>query len=254
MVESGFPAARILQRDDEHIAYYIDGTEGGSGSSEVLWCGGFGSDMTGEKASSTARWGQDRGIRVVRFDYFGHGQSSGEFRDGTLGHWKEDAAFVQDNLTQGRHILVGSSMGAWISLLLTLERPERVAGLLLLAPAPNFTERLLWNGFTEEQKRKCRKQGFLHLGEEDDDEYVVTYRQIEEARKHLLQGNTLPIDCPVRIIHGASDDVVPWQHSLELVNRIGSSDVAVTIVKNADHRLSEPNVLVRIQKTLEELL
>ena len=255
MLEPGVePAETIARADGERIAYYIDGD---AGQSEVLWCGGFSSEMTGAKASTIADWGRERGRRVVRFDYFGHGQSSGAFRDGTIGRWKEDALFVQEKFLQSRHILVGSSMGGWISLMLALQHPERVAGLLLLAPAPDFTERLLWNEFSPEEKRQCKEEGFLHLGDpenEEDEDYVVTWKQIEEARNHLLPSGMLPVSCPVRIIHGMEDDVVPWRHSLELIERLETRDSALTLVRDSDHRLSEPSDLSRIQETLEELL
>lgn len=252
MFEAGIPPARMLShKDGERIAHYIDG----DGDVEVLWCGGFSSDMTGEKATTIAQWGIKRGRRIVRFDYFGHGQSSGKFSEGTIGRWKEDAALVQEKLVRGRHVIVGSSMGGWISMMLALERPERVAGLLLLAPAPNFTERLLWNGFSDEEKRQCREQGFLNLGDpEDEEEYLVTYRQIEEARAHLLPEDALPIRCPVRIIHGMGDDVVPWRHSLEIVEQVESHNVAITLPKESDHRLSSPDDLLLIQQGLEELV
>ena len=262
MLEPGVePAETIARADGERIAYYIDGeAKASERPAEVLWCGGFSSDMTGSKASTIADWGRERGRRVVRFDYFGHGQSSGEFREGTIGRWKEDALFVQEKFLQGRHILVGSSMGGWISLMLALQHPEKVAGLLLLAPAPDFTERLLWNEFSPEEKRQCKEQGFLQLGDpessdpEGDAEYVVTWKQIEEARNHLLPSGMLPVSCPVRIIHGMEDDVVPWQHSLELIERLETRDSALTLVRDSDHRLSEPSDLSRIQETLEELL
>ena len=259
MQERDEEAPDMLARSDgERIAWLEDGAPKDAQAPEVLWCGGFSSDMTGAKATALADWGRERGRRVVRFDYFGHGQSSGAFRDGTIGRWKEDAACVQEKLLRGRHVLVGSSMGGWISLLLALQRPERVAGLLLLAPAPDFTERLLWESFSPEEKELCQRQGFLPLGDPEDEEYdenyVVTWRQIEEARQHLLPPGGLPISCPVRIIHGMGDTLVPWEHSLELAQRIGAGDIALTLVKEADHNLSEPDDLIRIQRTLQELL
>ena len=248
----------LARGDGERIAWLRDGAAQGATAPEVLWCGGFSSDMTGAKAVALADWGRERGRGVVRFDYFGHGRSSGAFRDGTIGRWRQDAACVQDRLLHGRHVLVGSSMGGWISLLLALERPERVAGLLLLAPAPDFTERLLWENFSPEEKRRCREQGFLPLGDpadpEYDENYVVTWRQIEEARLHLLPPGGLPVACPVRILHGMRDEVVPWRHSAELMERIEAGDAALTVTKDSDHRLSEPDDLARIRDSLEELL
>ena len=257
----------LTRSDGEYIACCCDGAppgargeQDGQGGqwAEFLWCGGFSSDMTGAKALAVAQWGRENQRRVVRFDYFGHGQSSGAFKDGTIGRWKDDAAFVRERLSGGRQILIGSSMGGWISLLLALEKPQNLAGLLLLAPAPDFTERLLWANFSEQERELCQKQGFLPLsdpdaGEEYDEEYVVTWRQIQEARQHLLPAGKLKISCPVRIIHGMSDAVVPWRHSLELVERIEARDIAITLVKDSDHRLSTPEDLARIQDTLDEM-
>lgn len=248
----------ITRSDGERIAYQIDGEASASSPvAEVLWCGGFGSDMTGEKATSIAEWGITCSRRVVRFDYLGHGQSTGAFSDGTIGRWRDDAAFVQEKLLHGRHVLAGSSMGGWISLLLALQHPERVAGLLLLAPAQDFTEQLLWDRFSPEERKKCREQGFLHLGNPDDEDfdenYIITWRQIEEARNHLLPGGTLAIDCPVRIIHGMSDDAVPWRHSIELVERLETRDVVLTLPRDSDHRLSSPDDLRRIRESLDEI-
>ena len=252
------PPQMLECSDGERIAWRSDGEPGSPEAAEILWCGGFSSDMTGAKATALAEWGRTRRRRVVRFDYFGHGQSSGAFRDGSIGRWKQDAAFVQERLTGGRCILVGSSMGGWISLLLALARPEQVAGLLLLAPAPDFTERLLWEQFSPEEKRQCQEQGFLPLGDpadpEYDENYVITWKQIEEARQHLLPDGPLPVFCPVRIIHGMADEVVPWQHGLELAQRIEARDVVLALPKHSDHRLSEPDDLTRICATLDELL
>lgn len=248
----------ITRSNGECIAYYVDGEVPDSTSAgEVLWCGGLFSDMTGEKACSVADWGCASSRRVVRFDYFGHGQSSGDYANGTIGRWKEDAAFIQEKLLHGRHILAGSSMGGWISLLLAMEFPERVAGLLLLAPAPDFTEQLFRDEFSPVERKKCREHGFLHLGDPEDEDfdenYIITWRQINEAREHLLPPGILPITCPVRILHGIADDVVPWRQSLELIERIQTRDVVLTLTKDSDHRLSSPKDLRRILENLEEL-
>lgn len=256
---SGDVPLMLAREDGTRIACLVDGAEQDSGAAGILFCGGFGSDMIGSKACAIAEWGRENGHRVVRFDYFGHGQSSGAFRDGTLGRWKEDAAFVRESMLSGRHILVGSSMGGWIALLLALQAPENIAGIVLLAPAPDFTERLLWEQFSPEQKRLCQEQGFLPLSDpsiegEYDPDYVVTWRQIEEARAHLLPSGELPVFAPVRILHGMGDEVVPWQHSVELAERLQARDLALTLTKNSDHRLSEPEDIARILASLEELL
>lgn len=243
---------QFLARDDgERIAYRrLPGKEPG-----IVFLGGFMSDMTGTKATALEAFCKARGQAFLRFDYFGHGASTGAFRDGTIGRWRDDALAVIDRLTEGKQILVGSSMGGWIMLLAALARPERVAALVGIAPAPDFTEDLLWPSFTPEEQRRLLAEGAITVPSQYDPRgYTVTRRLIEEGRDHLLLARTVKIASPVRLLHGMKDEDVPWETSLRLAERLASEDVRVTLVKNGDHRLSTEADLALLQRTLEEFL
>ncbi|MBX6366611.1 MAG: alpha/beta hydrolase [Rhodospirillales bacterium] len=243
---------QFLARDDgERIAYRrLPGKEPG-----IVFLGGFMSDMTGTKATALEAFCKARGQAFLRFDYFGHGASTGAFRDGTIGRWRDDALAVIDRLTEGKLILVGSSMGGWIMLLAALARPERVAALVGIAPAPDFTEDLLWPSFSPEEQRRLLAEGAITIASQYDPRgYIVSRRLIEEGRNHLLLSRTIDIACPVRLLHGMKDEDVPWKTSLRLAERLVSEDVRVTLVKNGDHRLSTGADLALLQRTLEELL
>lgn len=243
---------QFLARDDgERIAYRrLPGKEPG-----IVFLGGFMSDMTGTKATALEAFCKARGQAFLRFDYFGHGASTGAFRDGTIGRWRDDALAVIDRLTEGEQILVGSSMGGWIMLLAALARPERVAALVGIAPAPDFTEDLLWPSFSPEEQRRLLAEGAITIASQYDPRgYIVSRRLIEEGRNHLLLSRTIDIACPVRLLHGMKDEDVPWKTSLRLAERLVSEDVRVTLVKNGDHRLSTEADLALLQRTLEELL
>ncbi len=223
----------------------------------VVFLGGFKSDMTGTKATHLESWAAARGRAYLRFDYSGHGASSGVFEESCIGDWLEDALAVIDAATRGPLVLVGSSMGGWIALLVALARPARVAGLVLIAPAPDFTERLMWARFDEQARARLMGEGRLELPSEyDDGPYVITRRLIEEGRAHLLLEGARPIaiDAPVRILHGMRDPDVPWELSLELVERLAGSDVVLELVKNGDHRLSAPEDLARLTRRIEEVI
>lgn len=220
-----------------------------------MFLGGFMSDMTGTKATALEAFCKSRGQAFLRFDYFGHGASTGAFRDGTIGRWRDDALAVIDRLTEGKQILVGSSMGGWIMLLAALARPKRVAALVGIAPAPDFTEDLLWPSFTPEEQRRLLAEGAITIASQYDPRgYTVTRRLVEEGRDHLLLSGTVKIACPVRLLHGMKDDDVPWKTSLRLAERLAGEDVRVTLVKNGDHRLSTEADLALLQRTLEEFL
>lgn len=220
-----------------------------------MFLGGFMSDMTGTKATALEAFCKARGQAFLRFDYFGHGASTGAFRDGTICRWRDDALAVIDRLTEGKLILVGSSMGGWIMLLAALARPERVAALVGIAPAPDFTEDLLWPSFSPEEQRRLLAEGAITIASQYDPRgYIVSRRLIEEGRNHLLLSRTIKIACPVRLLHGMKDEDVPWKTSLRLAERLASEDVRVTLVKNGDHRLSTEADLALLQRTLEELL
>jgi pimeloyl-ACP methyl ester carboxylesterase len=220
-----------------------------------MFLGGFMSDMTGTKALSLESLARQRGQAFLRFDYQGHGESTGRFEDGTIGSWAEDAVAALDALTEGPQVLVGSSMGGWIMLLAALARPQQVAGLLGIAAAPDFTEDLMWDAYPQEVRDTLRREGvYREPSDYGEEPYTITLRLIEEGRAHLLLRRSIPITCPVRLIHGMADPDVPWQTSLRLAGQLESTDVEVTLVKSGGHRLSEPEDLERLGRTLEGLV
>ncbi|HXC55086.1 MAG TPA: alpha/beta hydrolase [Rhizomicrobium sp.] len=221
----------------------------------VIWLGGFKSDMTGTKAAALDAWAQAGGRAFIRFDYFGHGASDGDFRDGTVTHWLADTLYVLDRLTEGPQILVGSSMGGWLALLATLARPARVRALLLIAPATDFTQTLFWDTFPPDVQRQIREQGeWKRPSQYDPDPYPITRALIEDGRKHLLlDRGPLALSCPVRIVQGMADPDVPWAHALKLLQALGP-DSEMTLVKAGDHRLSKPHEIALILRTLDALL
>jgi pimeloyl-ACP methyl ester carboxylesterase len=219
----------------------------------VLFCGGYTSDMTGTKALALERWCRGQGRGFVRFDYSGHGRSDGRFEDGTIGAWAEDALAILDGVTAGPLIVVGSSMGGWIMLLIALARPERVRALLGIAAAPDFTEDLLLPEASEAQRRDLARQGFWMQPSAYGAPYPVTARLIEDGRSHLLLRGPIATSCPVHLLHGQRDLDVPWQTALRLAERLRSEDVTIELVKAGDHRLSSEADLVRITAALERL-
>jgi pimeloyl-ACP methyl ester carboxylesterase len=221
----------------------------------IVFLSGFKSDMTGTKASTLDEFCHARGLGFLRFDYSGHGESSGDFLDGTISRWFADALAAFDRLTEGPQILVGSSMGGWITLLVALARPERIAGLVGLAPAPDFTETLIWWNLSEEDRARLLKDGKLEQPSDYSPEpYVITQALIEDGRKHLLLNSRIDISAPVRLLHGLKDRDVPHAVSLRLQTKLRSEDVVVHLIKDGDHRLSRPQDLKRLCDTVEELL
>ncbi len=246
------PSFQVLpRRDGATIAYHrLAGAAPG-----IVFLGGFHSDMTGTKAVFLDDYCRRRGHAYVRFDYFGHGASSGNVADGTIGRWAEDATAALDQLTEGPQVLIGSSMGGWIMLLAALARPGRIHALVGIAPAPDFTEDLLWPRLDPVQQRELREAGAVILSS-DYDPAGYTYRLglIEDGRRHLLLRAAIPLECPVRLLHGLDDASVPWQTSLRLADHLNSRDVTLTLVKNGDHRLSTAPDLARLAMALDELL
>jgi pimeloyl-ACP methyl ester carboxylesterase len=233
--------------DHDGVAIAFRRTEGDPDKAGLVWLSGFHSDMLGEKASALHDQAQRAGRAFVRFDYLGHGESGGKFADGTIGRWRSDALAVIDRLTAGPLVLVGSSMGGWMVLLCALARPERVKGLVLLAPAPDFTERLMWAQFSDDQKRRIMEQGFwTRPSAYDPAGYPITKALIEEGRAWSIMDSEIPIDVPVRILQGGLDEDVPWTHSFELVDKLRSKDVLWSFIKDGDHRLSRPQDIARI--------
>jgi pimeloyl-ACP methyl ester carboxylesterase len=221
----------------------------------VLFCGGYTSDMTGTKALALEAFCRTQRRAFTRFDYSGHGASSGDFADGTIGLWAEDALAIVDRATAGPLLVVGSSMGGWIMLLVALVRRERIAGLIGVAAAPDFTADLLLAQATPEQRRALTAQGhwMQPSGHGGGDPYPVTRRFIEEADQHLVLRAPLPIQCPVHLLHGQRDPDVPWQTALRLAERLQSDDVTIELIKAGDHRLSSPPDLARITAAIERL-
>ena len=220
----------------------------------IIFLGGFASDMMGTKAMALDAYCAATGRAFVRFDYRGHGQSSGAFTDGTIGAWRDDALAVIDQLTDGPQILVGSSMGGWLMLLSALARPDRVHALVGLAPAPDFTEELMWQTMDAGMQQRLMQEGRIEEPSAySDDPYVITRALIEDGRRHLLLGNAIHIDRPVRLIHGQADEDVPFSVSVRLADRLIGKDVVVSLVKDGDHRLSRSQDIERLMLAIEEV-
>lgn len=234
--------------DGEKIAFRRQAGKGPG----VVWVGGFRSDMEGTKATFLANWAARRGRACLRFDHFAHGRSSGDFRAATVTRWRDDALAVFDALTEGPQIVLGSSMGGWISNLLVRARPERVAGVVWLAPAPDFTEALMWDMMPPAVQREVADKGeWLYDGPEGT--YPITRALIESGRRHLVLDKPMSAAFPVRIIHGMADAEVPWKRTLKLIDDI-DGDVQVAFLKNSGHRLSSPSDLKVLERTLDGLI
>jgi hypothetical protein len=239
-----------LDRGGERLAY---ARRRGAGPG-IVWLGGFLADMEGTKAQAVDAWAGRAGRACLRFDYFGHGRSSGDFLQGTISRWRDDALAVLDTLTEGPQILVGSSMGGWIAMLAAKARPERVAGLLLIAPASDFTEDLMWEQMPEEARRAVVRDGLWQRESVHAEEcYPITRALIEDGRQNLILNEKHALPFPVRILQGMADPDVPWPHALKLAGAI-DGDVTVTLVKKGDHRLSTPSDLKLLESTLEALM
>jgi hypothetical protein len=219
----------------------------------VVWLGGFRSDMSGTKAEFLAETARDNDWSYLRFDYFAHGASSGDWAEGTIGRWRDDALAVVDELTEGPLVLVGSSMGGWLATLVALARPERVKGLVLIAPAPDFTEALMRPNLSPEALREIELNGSWLQPDPYDGPYAITRRLLDDGRSWRVLTGAVAIRAPVRVLQGARDDAVPWTHALELANQIEGEDVVFTLIRDGDHRLSRPQDLPRIVDAVEEL-
>lgn len=223
----------------------------GSGPA-VIWIGGFRSDMEGTKALALEAAARERGWSYVRYDHFAHGQSSGDWRRATIGRWREDAIGLVDSL-EGPVIPVGSSMGGWVALLLALARPERIKGLVLVNPAQDFTERLMWPSLPDHVRQAILRDGEAAIVEEGLGEYTLTKRMFEEARDWLLLDAAIPVAAPVHILQGRADDTVPQAHALALAERLTGGDVRLDLIEGGDHRLSTPRDLARLVEAVETL-
>jgi pimeloyl-ACP methyl ester carboxylesterase len=220
----------------------------------VVFLPGFRSDMTGDKATALAAFCAARGQAMLRFDYSGHGASSGDFLEGTIGAWAADALAAIDTLTSGPLVLVGSSMGGWIALLTALARPDRIAGLIGIAAAPDFTQRLMWEAMGQAEQAALLRDGVLYVPSQYGDPTPITKKLIEDGAKHHVLTGSIPINCPVRLLHGQADPDVPWEFALRIAEQAETADVRVILVKDGDHRLSRPCDLALLRTTLSGLL
>jgi pimeloyl-ACP methyl ester carboxylesterase len=223
----------------------------------LFWLSGFNSDMRGTKAQALDVWAAENRRACVRFDYSGHGESEGAFVDGTIGRWLEESLAVFDRFCAGPQIVVGSSMGGWLALLLAREVAKRrsgptLAGLVLIAPAPDFTEELMWKGLSADIRQEIETKGQWLRPSEYGDPYPITRALIEDGRKHLVLGSSINVGCPVRILQGAKDPDVPWQHAFALTSQLPSDDVVLTLIQDGDHRLSRPQDIARLIAAVAE--
>ena len=221
----------------------------------VVFLGGFRSDMTGTKAEYLAEWARVQGRSFLRLDYSGHGQSGGAFEDGSIGDWFEDARAVIAAVTTGPQVLVGSSMGGWIALLVARAMPERVVGLVGVAAAPDFTEDLMWAGFSAGEQARLMAEGRLETPSDySSAPYVITRRLIEEGRQRLVLRTVLDVPFAVRLLHGTADIDVPQALALRLMAHATCPDMRLTLVKGADHRFSSPDCLALLATAVDEVL
>jgi len=251
------PAFLVVGKDGAARSIAVRARPGGAPG--LFWLGGFHSDMQGTKAIALDAWAAEHHRACVRFDYSGHGESGGDFIDGTIGRWLEESVAAFEQFCTGPQVVIGSSMGGWMALLLAREianRPENrasLAGLVLIAPAPDFTEQLMWNGFSPEIQQEIQTKGVWLRPSQYGDPYPITRALIEEGRNHLLLGSAINVGCPVRILQGAQDPDVPWRHAFALAHRLPSDDVVLTMIQDGDHRLSRPQDIARIIAAVAEI-
>jgi pimeloyl-ACP methyl ester carboxylesterase len=224
----------------------------------LFWLSGFKSDMKGTKIQALDAWAAEQGRACLRFDYSGHGESGGYFKEGTIGRWLEESVAVYRKFAQGPQVVVGSSMGGWIALLLARELRKTkdaapIAGMVLIAPAVDFTEELMWKAFSPAVKQEIYDKGFwLRPSQYGEEAYPITKGLIKDGRKHLLLGGLIETGCPVHILQGVQDPDVPWRHAVELVSRFARDDVVLTLIKDGDHRLSRPEDIDRLLAAVKE--
>jgi pimeloyl-ACP methyl ester carboxylesterase len=248
---SNQPATGRLDRGDgTHLAW---SHHPGAGPT-IVFLPGFRSDMTGDKATALAAFCAGIGQAMLRFDYSGHGASDGDFLDGTIGTWASDALTIIDTMTTGPLLLVGSSMGGWIALLTAIARPDRIAGLIGIAAAPDFTQRLMWEAMTPAERATLEQDGVLYVPSQYGDPTPITRALIQDGANHRVLTGAIPIRCPVRLLHGQSDPDVPWQLALTIAEQLETKDAQVILIKDGNHRLSRPSDLSLLCQTLAALL
>ncbi|WP_421730018.1 alpha/beta fold hydrolase [Brevundimonas sp.] len=239
---------RLTRPDGETLAFRkVEGA-----GPTVVWVGGFRSDMEGTKALALEEAAQARGWSYLRYDHFAHGLSSGDWKSATIGRWREDALAMIDSL-DGPVIPVGSSMGGWVALLAAVARPDKIAGVVLINPATDFTERLMWPGLADHQRQAILRDGETTVVEEGLGAYALTRAMFEEAKAWMLLDSDIRIPVPVHVLQGRADDVVPWSHAMALVERLKGGDVLLDLVEGGDHRLSTPADLRRMINTVEAM-
>ncbi|WP_340693277.1 alpha/beta hydrolase [Hyphomonas sp.] len=224
-----------------------------TGKLTFVWMCGFKSDISGTKVLRLEDWANRTGHGFLAFDYSGHGESDGAFEDGTVSQWRADALAAIDSQTDGPLVIVGSSMGGWMALLAALARPDRVKGLVLIAPAPDFTEKLMWPEFSAEAQAEIMEQGFTLRPSDYDEPYTITRALIEDGRQWQILDKPIGFDGPVRILQGMQDSDVPWTHAARLVDALTTSNLAITLIKDGDHRLSREQDIARLLATCDEM-
>lgn len=242
-------------KDARQIAYIEN--KGDPAMPGLFWLGGFKSSMLGQKALALADWAVAENRNCCRMDYSGHGASGGEFTEGTISRWLEEALAVFDSVTRGPQIVIGSSMGGWLALLLAQRRPspERVAGLVLVAPAWDMTEKLMWGRFSDAMKADMERAGYVALPSDyGDGDYIITQKLIEDGRAHEITRKPLHLGCPVHILQGGKDPDVPWEHGQALMSLLPLDEVNFTLVPDGDHRLSRETDLIQLLRTVEGLI
>ena len=242
-----------LSGNNETIAYKK--LQGNRGS--IVFFGGFASNMNGNKATHLYKFCQKNDISLILFDYLGHGYSTGKFLDHTISDWYHNCFSIINELTYGKQIIIGSSMGAWLMLLIALRLPEKVASLIGISPAPDFTEDLIFNYLSNEQKNKLDNEGIINFSSQYDQNctYQITKSLIEDGRKNLLLNkDSINLLCPVRLLHGINDKSVPYHISLNLAEKIKSPDIQVYLIKSAEHNMSDRHSIRLLFNTIEELL
>ena len=235
---------------DEKIAYKFNKGRGPT----ILWCGGLKSTMDGSKATYLHNWAASKNYNFIRFDYFGHGESDGEFRDGTITKWAENIIMVIDELINNDVVLVGSSMGGWTSILAAISRADKVKGLFLIAPAPDFTHKLVWDQWTDKQKKDSLAGKSIFVSSEYGEDYEYSSRLISDGKDNMVLDSKINIEVPIRILQGMKDEVVPWHYSYKIIENVKSRNVSYTLIKNGDHSLSTPTDLERLSCELQSLI
>ena len=251
-IESPPPARTIAVRVRESKR-----NDKGNDRPGLVWLGGFKSDMNGTKAAALDAWAEANGRACLRFDYSGHGESGGDFTDGTIGRWLEESVAVYRAFATGPQVLVGSSMGGWLALLLARELRKHpaapLAGMVLIAPAVDFTQELMWKAFSDDVKKQIETTGaWMRPSQYSEAPYPITKKLIEDGRNHLLMGGLIETGCPVRILQGVLDPDVPCAHVQALMSHFASDDVALTLIKDGDHRLSRPEDIERLLNAVAE--